>query len=245
MNLRIAGDIVGELGRGRRLETKVGFKPYGARERIDDLDHTQPARFRGIAFSESRHAIHVAQIERELSFDARPQHFHRNLAHALLILRLGDMHLRDGRGGDRLAERHKQLVDASAQRLLDDRDGLVAAERLHPILQRGQRIGDLAADDVGARRQKLPELHIGGADLRQRAHQRPPGAVALAAREEIGEAHERRRGRRQKRRIEKRKDAFARHDVAGARQTIEMTDAKDHERRRSLDRAAWGRNRPN
>ena len=158
-------------------------------------------------------------------FDAGPQHLHRDLALALVVTGVGDMHLRHRGRRHRLAEGQKHLVDLLAQRLLDDLDRRLAPERLHAVLQGGQRIGDFAADDIGPRRQELPELHIGRADLREGAHQRFRAAAEIPARDEIGEPHRQPRRRRQQLGIEPGEHAFAREDIAGARQSQKMPEA--------------------
>ncbi len=112
------------------------------------------------------------KIAPEQPFDARPQHFDGDLAFALGVGGVGDMHLRDRGGGDRLAKGDENFVDLLAERLFDDGDRRGVVERRHSVLQSGERVGDFRADDVRARREKLAELHIGRADLGDGANQR-------------------------------------------------------------------------
>ena len=50
--------------------------------------------------------------------------------------------------GDGLAKVHKQIVKLFSEGLFDNRDRLRASERRHAVLKFGQRVGDLAADDI-------------------------------------------------------------------------------------------------
>jgi hypothetical protein len=221
-NIGVVRDILAEFRRRRRFEAEVGFELHRAGERVDDLDHPQAPAFRRPAFGEARDEIHVAQVARELALDPRSQDFHRDLARLAVVESGGHVHLRHRSRGDGLAETDEDFVDRPAQRFLDDRHGLLLAEGRHAVLKRGQRVGDLAADDIRSRRQKLAELHIGGADLRERAHQRRACVLALAGGEEIGETHQRRRGGRQQIGVERREDALARQNITGARQSEEI-----------------------
>ncbi len=221
----VIGDIVAKLRGRRRLQPKIRLQFHRAGERVDDFDGAQPPPFRGKALGDSRDHIHIGEIARELPLDAGPQHLHRDLAFALVVAGVGDMHLRHRGRRDRLAEGRKHLVDAFAERLFDDLDRRLATERLHAVLQGGQRIGDFAADDIGPRRQELPELHIGRADLREGAHQRLRAAADILARDEIGEPHRQPRRRRQQLGIEPGEHALAREDIAGARQSQKMPEA--------------------
>ncbi len=221
-----------KFGRRRGFEAEVRFELHRARQRVDDLDQSQPAPFRRIALGHARDEIHVAQIARELAFDAGAQHLDGDLARLAVIKCVGDMHLRDRRGRDGLAEREKDILDLASQRFLDDRHGLRAAKGRHAILQRGERVGDLSAHDVGTRREKLPELHVGGADLRERAHQRRAGVLAVRLGEQIGETHERRRRGRQQVGVERGEHALARQNIASAREAQKMTESEKHGERR-------------
>ena len=235
MKIRVFGDIVAKLRSRRRLQTEIGFELDGARQRVDDLDQPQAPPLRRNALDEARNDVHVGKIARELPLDAGAQHLDCD---APLPLGRGDMsqmHLGDRRSGHRLAEGDEQLFDRPAERPLDDGDGRSAPERRHAVLQSGERVGDLAADDVRPRRQKLPELHVRGADLREGGRQRLGAALArVFAADEFGEAQRQHGGRRRQIGIKPRKRAFARQNIAGARQPIEMSDAEDHGRVRVL-----------
>src|SRR5208283_245847 len=135
-----------------------------------------------------------------------------------------------------------------AERFFDDRDRRLGPEGLHPVLERGQLIGDLPADHVGPRREKLPELDVGGTELCQRARQRLRAAVAIPARKEICKTNEGPRRRRQQHRVEFREHAFKGENVSRAREAPNMSKAQDHARPavvvlrcESLSRGAGGK----
>ena len=136
----------------------------------------------------------------------------------------------------------EQLVDRSAEGDLDHARRLVAREGRHAVLQAFEiaRRGD--ADDVGARRQELPELDVGRPEPRQRRRQ-PRGAGAGARPlDRAGDAQQQARRRRQDARIDQRQRALARQHEAGAEVAREMDDAADHVRSSSPN--GWRRCRP-
>ena len=78
------------------------------------------------------------------------------------------MDLRDGGGGDRLAEFEKKLVDGTAEGDLDHAHGFRTGEGRHAVLQALQVAGGRHADDVGAGGQELAEFHVRRTEPRQR-----------------------------------------------------------------------------
>ena len=101
----VIGDIVAKLRGRRRLQPKIRLQLHRAGERVDDFDGAQPPPFRGKALGDSRdHDTYRARSRANRPFDAGPQHLHRDLALALLVAGVGDMHLRHRGRGDRLAE---------------------------------------------------------------------------------------------------------------------------------------------
>ena len=70
------------------------------------------------------------------------------------------MHLADRRGRDRhRVELDEQPLERVAELLLDHALGLLERERAHVVLERTQLVDDVRRDDVGTRREQLPELH--------------------------------------------------------------------------------------
>ena len=85
--------------------------------------------------------------------------------------------MRDRRRGERLLiEAREHLGERPLVRELDDAARVGAGERRHAILQLFQLVGDVARQQIAARRQHLPELHEDRAELFERE------AQALAAR---------------------------------------------------------------
>jgi hypothetical protein len=78
------------------------------------------------------------------------------------------MHLRDGSGRHRRAERHEQGGKRLGQRDFDGVLGLGLGERGHLVLQRLEVACQCHADHVRPRRQELAELDVGGAEPGER-----------------------------------------------------------------------------
>ena len=157
------------------------------------------------------------EVPLETLLDAGPQHLDGDrLERAVRHPHLGLMHLRDRGGGDGGAELGIERVDGRTQRLLDRRARLGLRERRQAVLQRGEIAGQLAADDVVARREKLAELDVGGPERGQRVGElrlvRALGSAVLAERR--GDAGEQRKRRRQVRIVGQ--DARARPGQHGA-----------------------------
>ena len=66
-----------------------------------------------------------------------------------------------------------------AERLTEERRDQRRIERLHLVLQHREILRDLDADDVGPRRERLAEFHIGRAEAVERARQPLDAAGAL------------------------------------------------------------------
>ncbi len=114
----------------------------------------------------------------------------------------GLMHLRDGGGRYRRTEFGEELFDGGVQRLLDGLPRLGLRERGQAVLQGGKVGGELAADDVVAGGEKLPELDVGGTKGGERGGE--PRlvagrlALALPVTEPRGQAPEQLKRRRQR-----------------------------------------------
>ena len=139
------------------------------------------------------------------------------------------MHLRDRSGGDGRRQADEGLLDRPLQRRGDHRIGFVLRERRQPVLQRFEvaRHGD--ADDVGARRQKLAELEISGAEPGQCPRQTRP-RLGTGPLDQPRQAHRHLAGRRDQRRIDHAEHAFAREHEAGAGEPRHMRKRSDHKR---------------
>jgi hypothetical protein len=90
--------------------------------------------------------------------DVRTLNFHDDRA---AVAELRAMHLAERGGGNRLAlEFRERLGDARAELLLDDFFHLFIGERLHVVLQAGQRGAVRVRHQVRAARKHLAELHV-------------------------------------------------------------------------------------
>ena len=100
---------------------------------------------------------------------AGAQHFDRDFGAALLGVQRGEVHLCNGRAGDRAAlEGGEQRVDGFAERALDDGHRDIGVERRNIVLKPGEFVGDVGRQQVAARREHLPELHKYGTEAFQR-----------------------------------------------------------------------------
>ncbi len=110
-----------------------------------------------------------------------PQHLDRDLG---AVRQLGEMHLRDRRGGDGVAiERLEHLVDGLPVEPVERRDDLVGRKRRHAVLQLRELVGDVERDQVAPRREHLPELDEDRAQILERkAQPHAPAAPTCRAR---------------------------------------------------------------
>ena len=219
--------VLGEFRRRRRLEAEVHLHAHRARQRLDDLDEAQAAQLRRDALGEPRGEEHVLEVAGEALLDARAQHLHgdRRAVPRASVDR-GAVDLRDRGRRDRLAELGEQRVDLRAEGRLDDGDRRLAAHRRHAVLQALEFERDLGPDDVGAGRQELAHLDVGGPEPVDGARQ--PGEPAdVAPGDEVGERERQARAGRQERRVDVDERAFAREDEAGAREPQAVADRGD------------------
>ena len=222
------------LGVLRHLRQRGGLEPQIHLERDraaqggDGLDHAQPPGFRRQAFGLARGEGEGFEIDAEAPLDIGPQHLHGDGLAALGRDDLGAMHLRDRGRGDRRAERRVGLRQRLAQRGDDHRLGLGLRERRHLVLQRFQIARQRHADDVGPRRQELPELDVGRPELGQRGGEPASRAGAGRPLDQPRELDRGLRRPRQRRGIGQREHALAREHEAGAGEAGEMGDRGDH-----------------
>ena len=175
----IISGIRGEFrGRGR-LEPEVELTQNHALEMRDHVGRSQASCARGKHLHHARREVEGVDIAAKRPFDPRPQNLHGHGLAALAQLRL--VHLRDRGRRDRRAERREDILDRAAQ--LHGDFGLrdLDRERRQPVLKHAQLRRELLADEIGARREYLPELDIGRPECRQRAHRRRRGRVSVIA----------------------------------------------------------------
>ncbi len=130
----------------------------------------------------ARGEIEAVEILAEASLDAGPQNFDRHCACAAIGLahaRL--MHLRDGRGGNRLAERRIELICLLSQGLPDRAFGLIHSKWRQLVLKLAEIARQLRPDNIAPRCQKLAQLDVARPECRQRLGQSRLAPFALAA----------------------------------------------------------------
>ena len=176
----LAGDIVRHLRICGRLEPKIHFEDDAALEDLDHGNRLQPARLRRIALDEVRSGVEGLEVAGEALPDAGPQDLDRHRLAWLARHRLVD--LRDRRRGDRFGEVLKQGIDRGAEAGFHRGPRLNGRKRRQVVLQRGERLRHLHADDVRPCRQELPELDVGGPEPVHRRGDAPPPLGAGHAR---------------------------------------------------------------
>ena len=157
--VRIAAEIVGQLGGGRRLHPQVHFQAAGALENLHHLGRAQADQAGLGAQAEGGQPIEQVDVAAEGMLDAGAQHLDR---HFLAGNRGGEMDLGDRGGGDGVdVEAGKKLGQRLFELGLDDRHRLFAGEGGQAVLQLGQILGDLLAHQIRAGGERLPELDEG------------------------------------------------------------------------------------
>ena len=174
----VAGRVLGELGQGGRLEAEVDLDRDRAGERLGDLGRPEPERVGEMTLGQSRGVAQGLEIAREALARAGAHHLDRE--GPAVEGRDGAVNLGDRRGRDRLTKHLEELVERALQRCLDGLDRLRAREGRHPVLQALEVTRHRDPDDVGSRRQELPELDVGGPEPRQ-GRREPRRARADAA----------------------------------------------------------------
>ncbi len=117
-------------------------------------------------------------VEGDPPLDARAQHLHRHLGP---IQQAGAVGLGQGGGRHRLVEAAVEALQRPAEGLCHRGLGLGGGERIEPVLQPAEVLGEVIAEDVGAGGEHLAELDGDGAQPLQGAGQPLPRAAAAGA----------------------------------------------------------------
>src|SRR5262249_12226506 len=122
-----------------------------------------------------RHRDEDGRVALDLLVHAGTEHLDRDLRP---VLQAPAMHLRHRRRRDRrLLERGEVLLEPPAQLGLDDLAHAGEGEGRHPVLELAQLVDHLGVEQVGSRRQHLPELHEAGAERGEQAAQHASAKV--------------------------------------------------------------------
>ena len=211
--IRVVAGVFRHFGQSGGFETEIHLHGHGARERFDDIDEFQAAGLGGERFEESRGIGHGAEIAAEAIADIGAQDFDR---HGLALKGGGAMHLRDGGGGDGLAEFGKNLIERLAECGLYRVDRIRLGEGGNAILQTFEIAGDADADDVGACGHELAEFDVGRAEAGECGDEALGAVGGAAAFDEAGNADQGADGRGRFVRVNEREGAFAGEDKADA-----------------------------
>ncbi len=193
----VAGEVAVERLRVAALEPVVELRPQLPRELVDEPARVDEVERAHTLLHEPRRLVHELDVGLDLPLRAGPLHLHGD---GLPVRKRRTVHLPDRRGSHRLlVEIEEQPRDRVAELLLDHPLRLRERERAHVVLKRTQLRDDVRRNDVGPRRQQLPELDERRAELLEHLAQMLParGRAALrrsgeprlrrAARQEVGE----------------------------------------------------------
>ena len=225
---RIALCVLRHLGQRRGFEPKIHFERDRAAQGRYRLDQPEPAGFRGKFLRIARGEREGVLVDREAPFDARPQHLDRDRAHPVFTLDPGAVNLRDRGGRDRGAKRRVCLGDRLPECLFNNRDRFRMREWRHAVLQTLKLPRNRSANNIRPGRQKLPELHIGRTELRQRSSQTPGLAILARPLDQLCRAQSEPRRQWHQCRIQVAKNALAREHIAGAHQAQRIGESGDH-----------------
>ena len=227
--IMILAGVLRHLRERGRFQPQIHFHRHRARQRIDDLDRTQPPRFGRNRFDLSRREHEIAEIMTEAAANVGSQHLHRDRLADAVFLDFGAMHLRDGCGGDRFAEARKHLCHRPLEGVGDHGFGLRLRKRRQTILQILKIARHRDANHVGTGGEKLAELDVSWAKPSQCAGQ-PSARDRAAPLDQPRHADRELRLRRHGGWIGEAENAFAREHVTCARQSQGMSDGRDHKR---------------
>ena len=164
-------DVAAELRDRRAFEPQVELEQRRALERRDDIDRPQPPDFRRDAFEQARGGVVALEIGEEPLPDPRPQDLDR---HRLRACRRATSTALCTCAIEAAAIGGESSVSSAARSpsaCAEQRGHQRRIERLHLVLQHREILRDLGADDVGPRRQRLAELHVGRPEPVERPRQ--------------------------------------------------------------------------
>ena len=109
----------------------------------------------------------AVEIAAEALLDTGPQHLDGHGTRHAVVDHHRLVHLGDGSSRDRRAELGEVILQPAAERRLHGAARLLHGKRRQLVLQMAQVLGELRADQVGARGQELAELDVAGPEAGQ------------------------------------------------------------------------------
>ena len=175
---RIAREVAVEGVGVPRLVAVVELEPDRARELVDELPRVHELERAHALAEQLRRLVEQPEIRLDLAGGRRPLDLD---GHDLAVGQDGAVHLADrGRRDRNLVELEERLLDGEPELLLDHLAHLLERERRDVVLELPQLDDDVRRDDVRPRREELPELHEGRAELVEHLAE-PPPAVGAAS----------------------------------------------------------------
>ena len=222
VHVAVAGEVAVERLRVAALEAVVELSPQLPRELVDEPGGVDEVERAHALLHELRRLVHELDVGLDLTLRVGPLHLHRD---GPSVRERRAVHLPDRRGSHRLlVEVEEEPRDRVAELLLDHPLRFLERERAHVVLERAQLGDDVRRNDVGPRRQQLPELHERRTELLEHLPQMLParGRAALRRR---GEPRLRRTARQEVRelvRLEPVPEAVPDHHLRDLRQASEV-----------------------
>ena len=187
----IVGKILRHFRGSRRFQPEIHFDAGRLGKGLDDGDRTKAPGRNEEAFEKLGDEGKGVELAAKISPHIRPDHLDGGKALAAVVIAdAGLVDLGDRGSADHFAELDEEFVDLASERDLDFGNGELGRKGRHLVLKEAELGGDIRADDVGARRQKLAELDIRGPEPVQRARQivRPLAPRGRAPLQKTGEA---------------------------------------------------------
>jgi hypothetical protein len=156
----------------RQLLLEVQLAEQAALELGHDAGHVREPQLVDARLEDLRAEEEQVEVAPHDLLDARALHLHD---HAVALVRAREVRLRDRRRRERrVLEVREEILDATAERLLDLRAHLFEREHGRTILERLERLDPLGREDVATHREDLAELD-------ERRAPAPPACARSAA----------------------------------------------------------------
>ena len=152
----VAHEVAVEYLRVPRLVAVVELEADGARELVHELSRVHELERLDALAQELRRLVEQAEVGLDLLRGGRALHLDRDLA---AVRQHGAVHLSDRRRRERReVELEECAIHAQIELRLDDVAHLLERDRRRVILEAAELGDDVRRDDVGTRREELPEL---------------------------------------------------------------------------------------
>src|SRR5581483_10542684 len=155
-DVRMAGEVAVEAVGVTAFVAVVELLPDRPGELVDDLVRVDEVERANSLLREARRLVHQREVGFNLPRRVGTLHLDED---APAVREHGAVHLADRRSGERLLlELEEEALERQPELGLDRPTRLLERERPDVVLQRAELGDDVGRDDVGPRREQLPEL---------------------------------------------------------------------------------------